>query len=195
MPRSVLGIEDRKQDGEKDKERGMEDKEEEKEKEEERRREREEEEVRKLEEELEGLKVGEGKSLSNAEGEDGHAAVAEEPMDEDIEDDGYVPFPCSFCGPGVEFVHKMLFSSTATPIPGTPKETSPPGSPTLAPQGPSQLLTALLARLPDCTNRSLLDSAAVEFAFLNSKAARKRLVKVRCYNVLLSFMSIYLCGR
>ena len=47
----------------------------------------------------------------------------------------------------------------------------------MAPQGPSQLLTALLARLPDATNRSLIDQAAVDFAFLNSKAARKRLVK------------------
>ena len=48
----------------------------------------------------------------------------------------------------------------------------------MAPQGPSQLLTALLARLPDATNRALIDQAAVDFAFLNSKAARKRLVKV-----------------
>ncbi|KAI0743348.1 ARM repeat-containing protein [Daedaleopsis nitida] len=63
-----------------------------------------------------------------------------------------------------------------TPTPGTPKE-SPTTTPQLAPQGPSQLLTALLVRLPDATNRSLIDQAAVEFAFLNSKAARKRLVK------------------
>ncbi|KAI0031222.1 transcription factor [Vararia minispora EC-137] len=65
----------------------------------------------------------------------------------------------------------------ATPVPGSPKDISPNGTPALAPQGPSQLLTALLARLPDCTNRSLIDQAAVDFAFLNSKAARKRLVK------------------
>jgi hypothetical protein len=51
-------------------------------------------------------------------------------------------------------------------------------TPTIAPQGPSQLLTALLARLPDCTNRTLIDQAIVNFAFLNSKAAQKRLVKV-----------------
>ncbi|KAI0360874.1 ARM repeat-containing protein [Trametes cingulata] len=63
-----------------------------------------------------------------------------------------------------------------TPTPGTPKE-SPSTTPQLAPQGPSQLLTALLARLPDATNRSMIDQAAVDFAFLNSKAARKRLVK------------------
>nr|GAT56787.1 nonsense-mediated mRNA decay factor [Mycena chlorophos] len=64
-----------------------------------------------------------------------------------------------------------------TPTPGTPKAASPTSSPHLAPQGPSQLLTALLLRLPDATNRALIDQAAIDFAFLNSKAARKRLVK------------------
>ncbi|KAJ6625539.1 armadillo-type protein [Mycena sp. CBHHK59/15] len=54
---------------------------------------------------------------------------------------------------------------------------TPPLSPNLAPQGPSQLLTALLARLPDATNRALIDQAAIDFAFLNSKAARKRIVR------------------
>src|SRR5258708_15146385 len=69
--------------------------------------------------------------------------------------------------------------SAVTPTPSTPKEGSRTNTPTLAPQGPSQLLTALVARLPDCTNRTLIDQAAVDFAFLNSKAARKRLTKVR----------------
>ncbi|KJA29027.1 hypothetical protein HYPSUDRAFT_33531 [Hypholoma sublateritium FD-334 SS-4] len=64
-----------------------------------------------------------------------------------------------------------------TPTPGTPKAHTPPLSPHLAPQGPSQLLTALLVRLPDATNRVLIDQAAIDFAFLNSKAARKRLVR------------------
>jgi len=73
----------------------------------------------------------------------------------------------------------MSCDSAATPTPSTPKEGSRPNTPTIAPQGPSQLLTALLARLPDGTNRTLIDQAAVDFAFLNSKAARKRLVKVR----------------
>lgn len=36
---------------------------------------------------------------------------------------------------------------------------------------------ALLARLPDQANRSMIDSAAIDFAFLNSKPARRRLVK------------------
>ncbi|EJU04317.1 ARM repeat-containing protein [Dacryopinax primogenitus] len=43
--------------------------------------------------------------------------------------------------------------------------------------GPAALMTALLARLPDATNRELIDQAAIDFAFLNSKAARKRLIK------------------
>ena len=53
----------------------------------------------------------------------------------------------------------------------------------MAPQGPSQSLTALLTRLPDATNRTLIDQAAVDFAFLNSKAARKRLAKVSSVSV------------
>ena len=72
--------------------------------------------------------------------------------------------------------HMLFCNSAATPVPSPPG--SPPHTPTLAPQGPSQILTALLARLPDATNRTLIDQAAVDFAFLNSKAARKRLVKV-----------------
>ena len=48
----------------------------------------------------------------------------------------------------------------------------------IAPRGPSQLLTTLLVCLLDCTNSTLIDQAAVDFAFLNSKAARKQLVKV-----------------
>ncbi|PWN50734.1 ARM repeat-containing protein [Violaceomyces palustris] len=43
--------------------------------------------------------------------------------------------------------------------------------------GPGAQLNALLARLPEMTNRTMIDSAAVEFSFLNSRAARKRLVK------------------
>lgn len=74
-------------------------------------------------------------------------------------------------------------------MPGTPKAGTPPLSPQLIPQGPSQLLTALLVRLSDATNRALIDQAAIDFAFLNSKAARKRLTKVRiCYKFMLITM-------
>ncbi|WWC90992.1 uncharacterized protein L201_005931 [Kwoniella dendrophila CBS 6074] len=43
--------------------------------------------------------------------------------------------------------------------------------------GPAARLTALFAALPEANNREVVDKLAVEFAFLNSKAARKRLVK------------------
>jgi regulator of nonsense transcripts 2 len=44
--------------------------------------------------------------------------------------------------------------------------------------GPAARLTALFAALPEANNREVVDKLAVEFAFLNSKAARKRLIKV-----------------
>ena len=72
--------------------------------------------------------------------------------------------------------------SAPTPTAGTPK-ISPPSTPQLTAKGPSQLLTALLARLPDATNRAGIDQVALEFTLLNSKAARKRLVKVRVIDV------------
>lgn len=45
------------------------------------------------------------------------------------------------------------------------------------PAGPAAQLTALFARLQDASSKSTIDGIALEFAFLNSKAARKRLVK------------------
>jgi regulator of nonsense transcripts 2 len=49
--------------------------------------------------------------------------------------------------------------------------------------GPAARLTALFAALPEAVNREMVDKLAVEFAFLNSKAARKRLVKVSTSNL------------
>lgn len=121
-----------------------------------REKEREREEIRKLAEELE--KLG-----TRSTTEDSH--LAEEAEAE------YV----SYFLPSPPF---STLASISTPTPGSPKATSPPLSPQLAPQGPSQLLGALLTRLPDATNRVLIDQAAIDFAFLNSKAARRRLVKV-----------------
>ncbi|GAA6033062.1 hypothetical protein JCM8097_000126 [Rhodosporidiobolus ruineniae] len=46
------------------------------------------------------------------------------------------------------------------------------------PAGPAAQLNALFARLPDASSKDAIDGIAFEFAFLNSKAARKRLVKV-----------------
>ncbi|KAF8557593.1 ARM repeat-containing protein [Imleria badia] len=105
-------------------------------------------EAKKLEQELEGLKAN-GDIHTN-----GNVHHGEGPDSPDDEENGAV-----------------------TPTPGSPKPSTPSLSPQLAPQGPSQLLTALLTRLPDATNRALIDQAAVDFAFLNSKAARKRLIK------------------
>ncbi|TRM69332.1 transcription factor [Schizophyllum amplum] len=109
---------------------------------------REKEEVKKLEEELQKLEVT-GTSAPPS-----PSSKRDELMREEDDDEGIV-----------------------TPTPGTPKATTPPLSPHLAPQGPSQMLTALLARLSDATNRAMIDQAAIDFAFLNTKAARKRLVK------------------
>jgi regulator of nonsense transcripts 2 len=44
--------------------------------------------------------------------------------------------------------------------------------------GPAARLSALFAALPEASNREMVDKLAIEFAFLNSKAARRRLVKV-----------------
>ncbi|KXN85361.1 Regulator of nonsense transcripts 2 [Leucoagaricus sp. SymC.cos] len=79
-----------------------------------------------------------------------------------------------------EELQKLQDDHTRTPVPRSPKVASTPLSPQTVPQGPSQLLTALLVRLQDATNRALIDQAAIDFAFLNSKAARKRLVKTLC---------------
>jgi regulator of nonsense transcripts 2 len=46
--------------------------------------------------------------------------------------------------------------------------------------GPAARLTALFAALPEAVNREMIDKLAIEFAFLNSKAARRRLIKVSC---------------
>lgn len=51
--------------------------------------------------------------------------------------------------------------------------------PAILPSGPAAQLTAIFARLPDASSKKAIDDIALEFALLNSKAARKRLVKVR----------------
>ncbi|WVQ73762.1 hypothetical protein IAR50_003342 [Cryptococcus sp. DSM 104548] len=43
--------------------------------------------------------------------------------------------------------------------------------------GPAARLSALFAALPESNNREVVDKLAIEFAFLNSKGARKRLIK------------------
>jgi regulator of nonsense transcripts 2 len=77
---------------------------------------------------------------------------------------------------GLSENHDAEGSRPQSPSPTTPPENSDAPA---AGAGPSQLVAALLTRLLDATNRSLVDELAVEFAYLNSKAARKRLVKVQ----------------
>ena len=43
-------------------------------------------------------------------------------------------------------------------------------------------LDALLAQLPKCISRELCDELSVNFCYLNSKGARKRLIRTLCDN-------------
>lgn len=155
VPRSVLGIESEdKEDKEVTEEREKAEKE------------KADAEVKKLEKELEDLKL------------DGDRANGSKDSTSEVEEHEEEPDGCVYHFSSRLKCDLMLLS-TITPTPMSPaKPSSPPLSPQLTPQGPSQLLTALLARLPDATNRAMIDQAAIDFAFLNSKAARKRLVKV-----------------
>jgi len=67
---------------------------------------------------------------------------------------------------------------TYTSTLGSLKITSTLSLPQIVPQGP-QLLTVLLVQLQDAIYRGLIDQTAIDFAFLNLKAARKCLIKVR----------------
>ncbi len=40
-------------------------------------------------------------------------------------------------------------------------------------------LEELLHRLPNCVNRDLIDKAAIDFCYINTKGNRKKLIKVR----------------
>ena len=48
---------------------------------------------------------------------------------------------------------------------------------TIVNRGVGQKVDLLLMRMPESTNRDLIDQIAVEFIFLNSKASRNRLLK------------------
>lgn len=145
-----------------------------------------EEEVKELENELKKLELlGDGQeSLENG--------IVKNGIEGETENEDEYAFIFQSCG-SCTSRSRILFSN-ATPVQSPPRTPTRPDSPGPAPQaqGPSQLLTALLTRLPDATNRAMIDSAAVEFAYLNSKAARKRLVKVI---YLLSFdISLFMLG-
>lgn len=59
---------------------------------------------------------------------------------------------------------------------GLKKLTADEGDPLQS--GPAARLTAVFAALPEANNRTVIDKLAVDFAYLNSKAARKRCIKV-----------------
>jgi regulator of nonsense transcripts 2 len=50
--------------------------------------------------------------------------------------------------------------------------------------GPAARLAAIFAALPEANNRTIIDKLAADFAYLNSKPARKRCYKVIIYNLL-----------
>ncbi|KAA8573895.1 hypothetical protein EYC84_005442 [Monilinia fructicola] len=57
------------------------------------------------------------------------------------------------------------------------KSTEDDQSTTIANKTIGAQVDALLARLPDLINKDLVDQAAIDFCFLNSKASRNRLIK------------------
>jgi hypothetical protein len=80
----------------------------------------------------------------------------------------------------------FLSSEQAEDQPQSRSPSPTPGTATSA----SQALTALLARLSDANNRTMIDEVAVDFAFFNSKASRKRLVKVSSRGACLSYANL-----
>jgi regulator of nonsense transcripts 2 len=99
---------------------------------------------------------------------------------------GYEPVEAEYAFPphATVIVPRLLTPAySASPRAATPEDdgnepdTAAPGN------APSQVLTTLLTRLPNTTTREAIDQAAIDFAFVNSKAARKRLVKVRNFRV------------
>jgi regulator of nonsense transcripts 2 len=63
------------------------------------------------------------------------------------------------------------------PAPSTTKTAEDDQSTAIANKTIGAQVDALLARLPDLTNKDLVDQAAIDFCFLNSKASRNRLIK------------------
>jgi regulator of nonsense transcripts 2 len=80
--------------------------------------------------------------------------------------------------------HRLKQGSSSLGVAAEPSSASD----TLA-SGPAARLTALFTRLDQVYNSDALDKIAVEFAYLNSKAARNRLIKV-ALRLLLSDMSL-----
>lgn len=83
----------------------------------------------------------------------------------------------------MERLPSAVSDGSATSLPRTEEDPAPATDSNMPEEdnlqaGPAARLTALFAALPEAVNREMIDKLAIEFAFLNSKAARKRLVKV-----------------
>jgi regulator of nonsense transcripts 2 len=79
-----------------------------------------------------------------------------------------------------EQVGKKLDVSESTPVDSAvaaAKAAEEDQSTAIANKTVGAQVDALLARLPDLTNKDLVDQAAIDFCFLNSKASRNRLIK------------------
>ncbi|CZS92189.1 related to regulator of nonsense transcripts [Rhynchosporium agropyri] len=77
-----------------------------------------------------------------------------------------------------EQVGKKIDPAEATAADVTPQSTKEEDMSTaIANKTIGAQVDALLARLPDLTGKDLIDQAAIDFCFLNSKASRNRLVK------------------
>ncbi|KAF5560577.1 regulator of nonsense transcripts 2, partial [Fusarium napiforme] len=75
-----------------------------------------------------------------------------------------------------EQVGKKIDPSEASEAPKT-AETADDQSTSIANRTIGAQVDALLARLPELTNKDIVDQTAIDFCFLNSKASRNRLVK------------------
>lgn len=75
-------------------------------------------------------------------------------------------------------VGKKVDSTTELPEPSTIATKEEDQSMAIANKTVGAQVDALLARLPDLTSKDLIDQAAIDFCFLNSKASRNRLIKM-----------------
>lgn len=66
---------------------------------------------------------------------------------------------------------------SGTPVPDVTSTKEDDMSTAIANKTIGAQVDALLARLPDLTSKELIDQAAIDFCFLNSKASRNRLIK------------------
>jgi regulator of nonsense transcripts 2 len=144
--------------------------------------------------------AGAGKGEAEGEGALERQKQEEEDIQRQLDQMMLDPAPESTAPPPVEEPEAVSMSrsgsKTSAKAPGSPiiptnalldDEDGPPADSGIVGEdeglqpGPAARLTALFAALPEAVNREIIDKLAVEFTFLNSKAARKRLIKVSCH--------------